>query len=165
MRQKGFTLVELLFTMALSSVILAGTVVSIHQVVLGTGRSSSQAVALTDVSQAAVAIKKDLMVTQSTNLTDGDPVPKSSVMLRWTDYTGFESENETNHFSSYFLSGTELQRTYDGTLSIVGRNITSISFTQEGRSIDVEITATGPGAAQKNETLRFSTFIRAEEVE
>ena len=165
MRQKGFTLIELLFTMALSSIILTGTVVGIHQVMWGTDRSNSQVVALTDLSQAAVTIKKDLMVTQFTDLTDGNPVPQSSVNLSWVDYTAFESDNQSRHSSSYILSGTELQRTHDGTVSIVARNITSIGFTKDGRVVSVVITATGPGASQRSETLEFSAYFRAEELE
>ena len=136
---------------------------SIYQVVWGTDRSNSQVVALTDIDGAALAIKKDLIMTQDTDLTEG--VPQSSVSLTWIDYTSLATANQSAHYSSYALSSTELQRTYDGTLNIMGRNITSISFTQEGKVIDIVITATGPGAAQKSETLRFSTCIRAEERE
>ena len=164
MRQKGFTLVEVLVVMAVGGVIMMGIVLAIHQVVWGTDRSNSQVVALTNVAHAARSIKKDLIMTQNTDLTDG--VPQSSVTLTWIDYTSFASGNETSsHSSSYTLSGTQLQRTYDGTESIVGRNITSIGFTQDGRVINVVITATGPGASQRNETLKFSVYRRTEEVE
>ena len=161
MRQKGFTLVELLVVMAVGGVILVGALLTIHQVMLGTGRTNSQVVALTEVNHAALQIKKDLMMTQTTDLTT---VPQSSVMLNWTDYTGFETGNQT-HSSSYVLSGTELLRTYDGTVSIVGRNITSLGFTQDDRVINVVITATGSGAPQRSETLKFSAYIRAAEIE
>ena len=163
MRQKGFTLIEVLVAMAVSGIVMAGIVLAIYQVVWGTDRSNSQVVALTDINRAVLSIKKDLMMTQNTDLTDG--VPQSSVTLTWIDYTSFETENTTFHSSGYTLLGTELLRTYDGTPSIVGRHITSIGFTQEGKVINVVITATGPGAAQRSETIRFSTYIRAEKVE
>ena len=164
MRQKGFTLLELLVTLAVSSVLLTGVVLSIYQVVWGTDRSNSQVVALTDIDHAALSIKKDLMMTQNTDLIEGEP--RSSVTLTWIDYTSFATANETSlHSSSYTLSGTELRRNYNGTLGIVGRNISSISFTHNGRIIAVAITATGPGVAQRSATLNFSTYIRAEEVE
>ena len=139
MRQKGFTLLELLVATAVGAVILTGVVLSIYQVVWGTARSNSQAVALTDINSAVLAIKKDLMMTQSTNLTDG--VPQSSVMLSWIDYTFFATENETAyHSTTYVLSGTDLRRTYDGTVSIVGRRITSIDFTQNTQNSISKIT-------------------------
>ena len=58
-----------------------------------------------------------------------------------------------------------LQRTYDGTTSIVGRDITYVEFTQnpEGdndRVIGVVITATEGGATPRSETLEFSVYIR-----
>ncbi|MBI3040969.1 MAG: type II secretion system protein [Chloroflexi bacterium] len=163
MKQKGFTLVEVLVVLAITGVILTGAVLSIYSVFLGTDRNNSQIVALTDIDRAVLVIKKDLMMAQETNLSS---TPQSSANLTWIDYTtSFESSNQSNHSSSYILSGTELRRTYDGTLSIIGRNITSLDFTQSGRVVTVVITATGPGVRQRSETLTFSSLIRAEEIE
>ncbi len=163
MRQKGFTLIEVLVVLAVGSVILVGIVLSIHQVVWGTGRTNSQVVALTNVNYAALFIRKDIQMSQNTDLTDG---VSSSVGLTWTDYTGFEPEDERNHNCTYTLSdnGTELLRTYDGTVSIVGRNITSVTFTkdaQDDRVINVVITATGTGFLQRSKTLEFSVYMRS----
>ena len=165
MRQKGFTLIEVMVAMAVGGIVMAGVVLGIYQVVWGTARSSDQVVALTDINHAALYIKKDLQMVQRTSLTDGEPTPQSSANLSWTDYTGFEPEDERNHFSAYVLSGTDLMRTYDGTVSIVGRYITSIGFTQDGRVITVVITATAPGISERNETLEFSVKMRPEEIQ
>ena len=164
MRQKGFTLIEVLVVLAVGSVILVGIVLSIHQVVWGTGRTNSQVVALTNVNYAALFIRKDIQMSQNTDLTDG---VSSSVRLSWTDYTGFEPEDERNHICTYALSdnGTELLRTYDGTVSIVGRYITSLGFTQNGRVVNVVITATGTGFLQRSKTLEFSVYMRTEGME
>ena len=162
MRQKGFTLIEVLVVLAVGGVLMTGLVLSIHNIFWGTFRSNSQVVALTDLNHAALSIKKDLMMTQNTDLTDN--VSQSSVWLGWTDYTSFETGNLT-HSSSYALSGTELQRTYDGTVGIAGRNITSLGFTKNGRVIDVVITAAGSRVPQQSETLEFSVLIRTEGLE
>lgn len=159
MGQKGFTLVELLLALAIGSVITMGTMVSIQQVLIGTDRSNSQVVALADVNRAVMAIKKDLMLTQSANITD---IPQSSVRLSWIDYTGFSSDNWTSHSSTYILSGTNLQRTYDGVTSIIGRHIKSVGFTKNGRVISVVITAAGSGASKREKTIEFSAYIRSE---
>ncbi len=164
MKQKGFTLVEVLVVTAIGGVLMMGLMLSIHNVVWGSARSNNQVIALTDINHAALRIKKDLMMTQYTNLTDN--VSQDSVTLSWIDYTGFVSENQsTYHSSSYALSGTELQRNYDSTVSIVGRNITSISFTQNGKAISVVITATSAEGPEQSETLKFSAYIRSEEIE
>ena len=165
MNQKGFTLVELLVAMAVSTMVMTGIVFAIHQVVWGTGRSNSHVVALTDVNHAALSLKKDIQTAQDTDLTDGDPVPQSSVTLTWTDYTGFDEEDNKSHYSTYTLSGTELQRDYDGTVSIVGRHITSVGFIQNDRIVTANITATGPGFLERIETLKFSMQMRPEVAE
>ena len=161
MRQKGFTLVEILVVLAVGSVITVGVLLTFQQITVGTGRSNSQVIATTDANQAALRLRKDLMMVQNTDLTDN--VSRSgSVLLDWTDYVG---DNSTDHYISYVLSGTELQRDYDGVVSIVGRHITDITFIQDGRVVNVAITATGSGAPQRSVTLDFDVYRRSSEVE
>ena len=162
-KAEGFTLIEVILALAVGSVILTGAVLSIYSIMVGTGRGNSQTVALTDIDQASLAIKKDLLMTQTTDL---GATPKSSANLTWTDFTSFGSSNQTkNHSSAYTLSGNQLRRTYDGTLSIVGRKVTSVSFTQSGNFVTVVITANGGGTANQTQTLRFSSHIRMEAIE
>ena len=165
MRQKGFTLVELLVALAVGVILLTGLVLSIHNVVWGTGRSNSHVVALADVNLAALSLKKDIQMAQDTDLTDGDPIPQSAVTLTWTDYTGFEESDNKTHYTTYTLYGTELHRDYDGTVSIVSRHITSVGFIQNDRIVTVNITATGPGFLERIETLKFSMQMRPEVAE
>ena len=164
MRQKGFTLIEILVAMAVGGILMAGVVLGIFQVSWGTVRTNDQVVALTDVNNAALWLKKDLQMVQSTTLTDG--VTASSVTLDWTDFTGWATEETRDHSSTYALSGTELRRTdEDGVERVVGRHITSIGFTRDSGVINVVITATGPGNSQRTETLKFSVHMRYEGVE
>ena len=159
MRQKGFTLVELLVALAVGSLVIVGALGAIYQVVWGTSRTNSQVVALTDVHQAALQLKKDIVMAQTTDLTDG--VPRDSATLGWTDYTSFDPEENKDHTSAYnLLSDGVLQRTYDEATSIVGRNITSVNFTQNGRVINVVITATKGDFTPRSETLEFSVYLR-----
>jgi len=181
MRQKGFTLVELLVALAVGGILIWGIVVTIHNVTWGTSRTNSQVVALTDVHQAALRLKKDLQMAQSTDLPlDGSTVTLSpggdTVTLEWTDYTTkFGPDDEPlppqEYSSGYQLSGSELHRTYDGTTSIVGRNITSVAITwdtrvaEDGRVINVVnvvITATKGEVTPRTETLEFSVYLRGE---
>jgi prepilin-type N-terminal cleavage/methylation domain-containing protein len=162
MNQNGYTLLELLVALGIGAVILTASLQSVQQVVVGADRGVSQVVAMTDVTQAAHRIRTDLVMAQSTSLTDGDPDPQSSLTLSWIDQTRFGSSDPTPHTASYALSGTTLQRTYDGVVGIVGRNITSIGFTQDGRVITFVITSTGPGMQQRTKTLTFSGHMRPE---
>lgn len=164
MRQKGFTLIELLVALAVGGLVIVSAVGVIYQVMWGTARTNSQVVTLTDVHQAALRLKKDIVMAQTTDLADG--VPQGSATLSWTDYTSFDPEENKDHSSAYnLLSDGVLQRTYDGTTSIVGRNITSVNFTQDGRVINVVITATEGDFTPRSETLKFSVYLRGQGIE
>ena len=173
MRQKGFTLLEIMVVMAVGGILMTGIVVSIFQVVSATGRSNSHGVALTDVSQAALYLKKDFQMAQSTDMGFvEDPVvvllssENSSVTLEWTDFTTPESEEERmNHSVTYSLSDNcVLERAYDGILPtmIIGRHITYLRFTQlDERVVNIVITATGTQPQQCCKTIEFSVYMRS----
>jgi len=173
MKQKGFTLIEILVVMLVGGMVMAAALSTIYSVVWDTDRSRSQTVALTDVAQAARQIKEDLFMAQSTNLDDG--IPQSSISLTWIDRTSFSASDPTAQICSYVLlpDTMMLQRTYNGKLSVVGRNITSLGFTQVTTVINdrvttvinVVITATGPKVRQRVETLEFSVRMRPEVIE
>lgn len=167
-RERGFTLIELLLTLAVGSVILTGSVLSIYSIMVTTGRSNNQAVALTDIDTAALAIRNDLLMAQMTDFVNG--VPQSSANLTWYDYTSsFGTGFQTNHVASYALSGKELLRNYDGTVSVVGRNVTSISFTQQeterGKLVTVVISTNNSTSPSQTKTIAFSVHLRPEEIQ
>ena len=176
MKQKGFTLIELLVALAVGGLVIMSAVAVIYQVMWGTSRTNSQVVALTDVHQAALRLKKDLIMAQLgegdfpsggatvITLTPGGP----TATLGWTDYNiSFDPEENKDHTNNYeLLDDGKLQRTYDSTASIVGRNITSLEFTQDpdnvgdDRVIKVVITATEGDVTPRSETLEFSVYLR-----
>lgn len=171
MRQKGFTLIEVLVMMAIGGVLLTGLVTSIFQVSIFTSRSNSQGIALTDLHQAAFHITKDLQMTQNTGIVKGDSVilsPQNSLTLEWIDCTSeFQPEEERrNHSSTYSLSDNcVLERTYDNapTPSIIARHITYLRFAQQDEKVvNVVITATGPEPQQRSKTIEFSVHMRYE---
>ena len=174
MRQKGFTLIELLVALAVGGLVIVSAVAVIYQVMWGTSRTNSQVVALTDVHYAALRLKKDIVMAQTTDLPDG--VPQDSATLSWTDYTSFDPDENKDHSSAYnLLSDGVLQRTYDyekpsETTSIVGRNITSLGFTltpngDNDRVIKVVLTATKGDFTPRSETLEFSVYLRGQGIE
>ena len=165
MRQRGFTLIEVLVVLGVGSVLLLSALLTIQQILVNTGRSNSQVVVLDEVHRAALQIKKDLQSHQSANLTDLQSAPTT---LSWIDQTGFAPEDDRTHSSTYTLSDTgELARTTtsDNITAILGRHITSLSFTENGEngSIDVVITATSSTFPPRSETLSFRVYKRAEE--
>ena len=161
MKQKGFTFVELLVAMGVGGILLTGIVLAAFQVSWSSTRSSDQIVALADIDYAALWLKRDLQMAQSTDLADEAP-PQSSVTLSWTDYTSWATEETRDHTASYALSGTELRRTYDGTDQVIGRQISYIGFSRSGTAVKCVITATGPEVSQREETAEFTVKMRTE---
>lgn len=173
MREKGFTLIELVVALAVGAVILTGAVLGIYQIMVATSRATNQVVSLTDINRAALAIKNDLLMTQTTDMVDG--VAKiGSVNLGWFDYTSsFGTSFQTDHSVSYSRSSNkQLQRNYDGAVSTVGRNITYISFTQSTiilsgksvRSVSVVLSSSNTTPPSGIETLKFNVHLRSEEI-
>ena len=163
----GFTLIEMLVALAVGAVILTGSVMGIFQIMVSTGRANNQVVSLTDINRAALAIKNDLMMALTTDFVDGEP--QSSANLSWFDYTSsFGTSFQTDYSVSYSLSNKQLRRNYNGAVSIVGRNITSISFTQSTvtqsgdpvRSVSVALSSSNTTAPSGIETLTFSVHLR-----
>ncbi len=166
MRQRGFTLLELLVALAVGSLLLTGAVLSIQQVLITTGRSNSQVVVLDEVHRAVLRIKKDIQSYTSADLTDLQIAPTT---FEWTDQTGFAGEDARRHDPTYSLSDTELLRTSDNITVILGRHIEYLSFievvTDNGTYIDVVITATSSTFPPRSETLSFRVYKRTEKVQ
>lgn len=167
MRQRGFTLLEILVTLGVSSVLLMGALLTVNQLLLSTGRSNSQVIVLDEVHRAALRIKKDIQAHQSANLTD---LQTDNVTFRWIDQTGFVPEEERDHSIIYALSDTgELARTSGNITRILGRHIESLSFTENVNGngttyIDVVITATSSTFPPRSETIEFRVYKRTEGV-
>ncbi len=168
MTQRGFTLIEVLVVLAVGSLVMASAVGIFFQTIVGTSRTNSQVIVLTDVHRAALQIKKDLSTYNTAELNDEQP---DSITITWKDET-FEPDQGTREYdATYSLSGTELLRIYaiDGNpapAQIIGRHITYLSFTRNeanDRLIDVVITATEGGASPRSETLEFSIYQLKEE--
>lgn len=166
MNQKGFTLIEIMVVMAVSGLVVMAVVTSIYQIFWGTLRTNDSSMALNEVNNVVPWLKRDIQISQYSNLTNGDPVPKSSLELHWIDLTFFATDNVVVHDSDYSLSGTTLLRVYDGTTRVIGRNITSIGFTQDNYIITCNLTTTGPTEGiHHSENYIFSVLMRSAEVQ
>ncbi|MFC2056462.1 type II secretion system protein J [Chloroflexota bacterium] len=163
MAQKGFTLVEIMVILALSSIILTASVLTIQQIFITTERSNERSIALAEINRAAIHIKKDIQSSTTSNLTDLQVAPTT---LEWTDHTGFTSIDKRQHSSSYSLSGKVLSNiNADNVTIILGRNIESVIFSGSGNGtyIDVVITANNSTLPGRSEILSFSARMRTDE--
>ncbi len=172
--QKGFTLLEVLVMVAIGGVIIIGVLASYQQIVSATMRNNRQSTVVSDVSMAALRIHKDLFMAQDTDVPDDTTVEvtdSQSVGLTWFNYvsTNFDDpadpppEGGTSHTSDYSMTGTVLERSYDGgPATIIGRHVSYLSFTRNEGVITVEITSTVAGPPVQSETLKFTFHLRGE---
>lgn len=160
----GYTLLELMIALAISAAILSSAVVAVYHVLVTSDRSVDQTIALADANRAALTIRNDLMMAMTTDLSS---TPKSSANLTWFDYTSsFGTSFQTNHTAIYTLNGKELRRFYDSTtnFSIIGRNISAISFTQSGKAVTVAITSSNTTLPSRSKSIQFTVHLRPEEI-
>lgn len=169
MRAPGFTLVEMLLALAITSMVIGGATLSIYSVLIPTARYNSEVTALTNIATAGLLIKNDLLMAQSTTLSNG--IPSSSVNLTWFDFTSsFGTSFMTGHHSGYSLVNGLLLRNYDGVTSIAGRDVTSIQFTQSTgidsgkKSVKVVISSGNTSVYPATETLTFTVHLRTEDI-
>ena len=157
-RQKGMTLLELLVGMAITTMIMSGSLALIYHEVTSTATGKTSVTAAHNISNAARWLSQDVMMAESTGLVEGtDPV--NHLALTWIERYDFAN---IPHSSNYSLCGTELRRDYDGTLTTVARDISKIEFSQNGSVITVSISCT-PQWRVANPTVEktYRIYLRA----
>jgi prepilin-type N-terminal cleavage/methylation domain-containing protein len=160
MNQKGFTLIEVLAVIAIGGMIMAPVVSMLLQIENGTWQIVGKSIAMTDIDNATHWITRDMPMAQTTSLTDGAP-PVTSLTITCNDETGWAaSESSVTHSVSYTYSGTQLQRNYDGQVTVVGRHLTNVGFSRSGTTLTVTLTSSG-GDVRSKVTRRYSIFMRA----
>jgi len=159
--QRGFTLLEVLMVAAIAGLLASGIGATAFQLIRGPDRGNSSLTALLEIQNATYRISSDGQMAQTTDLVDGaDPVDHMG--LSWTDQYGDAGEP---HTSSYYLSGTELQRDYDGNVTVVAHYVANIEFSLNERVITVTITCTPDGSSGVSEQKTFNVHLRAIESE
>jgi prepilin-type N-terminal cleavage/methylation domain-containing protein len=86
--QKGFTLVELMIAIAISSVITGGITMTIFQVIIGSARTNNHMIAVRQAQNAGYWVSHDGQMAQSINI-GSDPLGGGfPLVLTWTDWEG-----------------------------------------------------------------------------
>ena len=152
--QKGMTLVEVLVACTITAVIVGGLTVAIYTITSVTERGNAEASAIHNMQKAAYWISRDAQMARTTDLIDGDTAV-DSVTLGWIDGDG------NSHSSSYWLSGTELQRNYGDTITTVAWDISSIEFAISGNVLTFRIESTPEGRWQVTRVKTGKVCLRA----
>ena len=139
--QKGITLVELIIATAITSLIVSGLGTAIYMMITVTERGNNEMSALHDIRNAAYYVNTDAQMASITDLEEGAE-PVDNLSLEWTDGYG------NSHSSSYWLSGTELQREYDSATSTVARYVSSVEFSISGSVLTFRVVSALSGRGQ-----------------
>lgn len=145
------TLIEVVIALAMAGMIGAVTVSATVQFARVSGHGNDQLQALSNVKNAAYWISIDGQMAQTTDLP-ADGTVANSVTLQWTDYY---AQADVLHTSSYTLSGTELERNYDGSATVVARYISSIEFSISNRTVTAKIVSSPPSEREISEERTY----------
>jgi len=136
--ERGTTLLELMLGLAVTGMIVCGVVGLIFQEYSGTANAKTRITAAHEIGNAVRVLSEDAAMTANTDLVEGAQ-PRDYVTLNWIQRQDFV---DLPHSCSYWLDGSELRRNYDGTVTTVARNISSVKFSQTGRLLTVSICCT-----------------------
>ncbi len=139
--RQGFTLVELLVSMGILGLVVTLVGAGIFQGVNLSNRVSDGFKAQGDTRGPVFWLDRDIAMAYNTTLVDG-AAPVTSATFTWTNYFGGAA---TAHNLSYALVGTDLQRTYDGVVSKIGRRVSAITFSRSGRVVTATVTSSQEG--------------------
>ncbi len=146
--QRGFTLPELLITVAITGLIVSFLGVAIYQIITVTGSGNDRMTALHELQNAGHWLSLDGQMARTAS--GGD-----ELALTLADDSSI----------TYAVVDTELHRTADESQMILARNISDISFSVENRIITMDITSSLGGWADINEQGTYKVCLRPAEGE
>ena len=152
----GFTLIEVLIGLAIAALLAVFLGSFVYQTMLVTNQGNDRLLVTDDLRTAGTWLTQDAQMADFATST----AVTNSLVLSWTDvYSGAN----VGYQSKYFVSGTELKRSYGirGSTPVtitVARHIASpadVSFRLGGGILTATITATA-GTAQENREVLVS---------
>ncbi|MBA7660586.1 hypothetical protein ES703_68589 [subsurface metagenome] len=144
--QKGFTLPELLITVAITGLIVSFLGVAIYQIITVTESGNDRMTAIHELQNAGHWLSLDGQMAKTA--TGGN-----ELALTFPDDSSITS-------ITYARVNSELRRTADESQMILARNISDISFSVENRVITMTITSSPEGRADINEEGTYKVCLR-----
>ncbi len=144
--QKGFTLPELLITVAITGLIVSFLGTAIYQILTITEYSSDRTIAMHELQNVAHWVSRDGQMARAASggseliltLPDGSPI-------------------------TYAMAETELRRTTGESQMTLARNISDLSFSVENRIITMTITSSPEGRPNISEQRMYKVYLRPTE--
>ena len=141
--QKGMTLVELIVATATTGIIVAFLGVAIYQILTVSSYGNSRLIAAHELENAAYWFNRDGQ--QAVNASGG-----SGLALTLSD----------NSTVTYALSGAELRRTFGGNYMVLARNISSLGFAVNSRTVTMSLASSPQGQDSVSENGTYQVYLR-----
>ncbi len=145
--QQGMTMVELIVTVAISSIIVVFLGTAIYHIINISEYGNDEFTALHEVQNAAYYFIKDGQEAKQA-------VGGSQLVLTLYD----------NSTVTYALVGTTLKRTSSGVQMTLARNISHVTFSVNNRLTTMSLTSTPPGRNNVSENGTYMVNLRPVEV-
>ena len=142
--QKGFTLPELLITLAITGIIISFLGTAIYQVMNITDSGNDRMTAIHELQNAGHWVSLDGQMAKTAS-------GGNELVLTLPDDSSI----------TYAVVNSELRRTADESQMILARNISNISFAVENRIITMSITSSPEGMANISEEETYKVYLRA----
>ena len=144
--ERGFTLVELLITVAITGLIVSGLGTAIHQIITVPEYGNDTLTATHELQNVAHWFSLD---GQRASTASGG----SELVLTLPDDSAI----------AYSLVGTELYRTAGGSNMTLAQNITGANFSVENRTITMTVTSSPQGRWDVSENGTYQVYLRPTE--
>jgi len=130
-KQRGFSLIEITVVVAISSFIVTGTVLSLHQMVIGGNDVREDMTSTQFVQNAGKWTRQDVLMSQTISSEDNPDTDENETMtLYWagTSYKDAQDNDCIDYYEvSYYLDGEELRRK---------ENVTTKVYNSSGGLVD-----------------------------
>jgi prepilin-type N-terminal cleavage/methylation domain-containing protein len=124
--QQGFTLIETVVTLAISSFIISGTVISLHHMMFHDEDVREDMESTQFVQNTSNWIRRDVLMTQSIDPGDNPSTTEDEAMtLYWTGsfYRDTQNNDCINYYEvSYYIDSEELRRKEHVTTKVYNSN-------------------------------------------
>ena len=151
--QKGITLVETIVAAGIASMLIGVLGSAIFLFTRTTEQGNNELRALHDVQNTGHWLTRDGKMAEATDLVDGAG-PVGNMTMNWTD-------GGLAYTVTYSLSGTDLQRDYNGAAITVARYVSSVGFSISQGIITANLTSSPGGRWGTTEEVTYEIYPRA----
>ncbi|MBM2826974.1 MAG: hypothetical protein HW403_1038 [Dehalococcoidia bacterium] len=128
--QKGYTLVEVMVGMVVTTIVLGALTNVMLRVGQGFDTSNSQLTVYRQIEIAASFISGDINMAKYSDLAEGASITVSSSVGTGFDWTDYYQDANFGHRAYYYISGSDLVRDYDGVVTTVGKSLSNVTFSR-----------------------------------